>query len=182
MMKKILTIFLVSLLLAGCQKNSQNSSVDDNYRVFYEIFTGSFSDSNNDGIGDLQGIINRLDYLGGKKDSLGIEGIWLTPVFESPSYHKYDVVDYYTIDPDFGSQEDLDRLIKECHERNIILILDLAINHTSSQHEWFKQFEKAHQENDNAVMRAYGFDPKKIEDKESLLVAELFKRYQELTK
>ena len=75
---------------------------DDNYRVFYEIFTGSFSDSNGDGIGDLQGIINRLDYLNdgdpNSGKSLGIEGIWLTPIFSSPSYHKYDVTNYYKID------------------------------------------------------------------------------------
>ncbi|MBQ3295151.1 MAG: hypothetical protein IJH00_01510 [Erysipelotrichaceae bacterium] len=159
-MKKILTILFICLLFCGCQKNRQNNSVDDNYRVFYEIFTGSFSDSNGDGTGDLQGIIKRLDYLAGTKDSLGIEGIWLTPIFASPSYHKYDVIDYYTIDPDFGNQDDLDELIKKCHERNIIVILDLAINHTSSQHEWFKQFEKAHRENDtgNKYYYYYNFD------------------------
>ena len=159
-MKKILTIFLICILFCGCQKNRQNNQVDDNYRVFYEIFTGSFSDSNNDGIGDLQGIINRLDYLSGSKNSLGIEGIWLTPIFASPSYHKYDVIDYYTIDPDFGDQDDLDELIKKCHERNVIVILDLAINHTSSQHEWFRQFEKAHRENDtnNKYYYYYNYD------------------------
>ena len=159
-MKKILTILFICLLFCGCQKNRQNNSVDDNYRVFYEIFTGSFSDSNGDGTGDLQGIIKRLDYLAGTKDSLGIEGIWLTPIFASPSYHKYDVIDYYTIDPDFGNQDDLDELIKKYHERNIIVILDLAINHTSSQHEWFKQFEKAHRENDtgNKYYYYYNFD------------------------
>ena len=159
-MKRILTIFLICLLFCGCQKNRQNNPVDDNYRVFYEIFTGSFSDSNNDGIGDLQGIIRRLDYLAGSKNSLGIEGIWLTPIFASPSYHKYDVIDYYTIDPDFGNQDDLDELIKKCHERNIIVILDLAINHTSSQHEWFRQFEKAHRENDknNKYYYYYNYD------------------------
>ena len=90
-------------------------TIPDNARVFYEIFVGSFSDSNGDGIGDLQGIINRFDYLNdgdpNSGKSLGIEGIWLTPVYASPSYHKYDVADYYTIDTAFGTQEDLDALI-----------------------------------------------------------------------
>ena len=76
---------------------------DDNNRVFYEIFVGSFSDSNGDGIGDLRGIINRMDYLNDGDPasglSLGVEGIWLTPIFKSPSYHKYDVEDYYQVDP-----------------------------------------------------------------------------------
>lgn len=86
-------------------------TVDDHNRVFYEIFTGSFSDSNQDGYGDLRGIINRLDYLNdgdptsGK--SLGVGGIWLTPIFKSPSYHKYDAADYYQIDSEFGTMEDL---------------------------------------------------------------------------
>ena len=155
-MKKLFLLILVisSLLLTSCSKKVTPDPIDDNYRVFYEIFTGSFSDSNGDGIGDLNGIINRLDYLNdGNIDSgksLGIQGIWLTPIFASPSYHKYDVKDYYSIDPKFGSQEDLDKLIKECHDRNIILILDMVINHTSKEHEWFKQFVKAHQSNDTS--------------------------------
>ena len=85
-------------------------SVEDNNRVFYEIFVGSFSDSNGDGIGDLRGIINRMDYLNdGDPDSglsLGVEGIWLTPIFLSPSYHKYDVADYYRAAPRYGTNED----------------------------------------------------------------------------
>lgn len=149
--KILLVIFI--LLLSGCQKKELHPDpIDDNYRVFYEIFVGSFSDSNNDGIGDLRGIINRLDYLNdgdiNSNESLGIQGIWLTPIFKSPSYHKYDAIDYYTIDPQFGTIDDLIELIRECHERNILLILDLAINHTSSQSEWFKEFQRAHQKND----------------------------------
>ena len=124
----------------------------DNARVFYEIFVGSFSDSNGDGIGDLRGIINRMDYLNdGDPDSgksLGIEGIWLTPIFSSPSYHKYDIADYYEIDKDFGTQEDLDELIALCHARGVKLILDLPINHTSRINEWFKYFTRAHRDND----------------------------------
>ncbi|MBQ6334738.1 MAG: hypothetical protein IJI46_06700 [Erysipelotrichaceae bacterium] len=154
MIKKVLLILTILLLICSCKDNKkvEIDNTDDNYRVFYEIFVGSFSDSNNDGIGDLRGIINRLDYMNdgniNSSDSLGIQGIWLTPIFYSPSYHKYDVVDYYRIDPSFGTQEDLDELIQKCHERNILVILDLAINHTSSQNEWFKQFNLAHQNND----------------------------------
>ena len=121
-------------------------------RVFYEIFPGTFSDSDGDGTGDLRGILNRLDYLNdGDPDSaasLGVEGLWLTPIFSSPSYHKYDVTDYYTIDPAFGTMEDLKALIDACHERNMLLILDLPINHTSTQCRWFKQFQFTRQVND----------------------------------
>ena len=127
-------------------------TTDDNYRTFYEIFTGSFSDSNGDGIGDLNGIINRLDYLNDgdpqSGNSLGVQGIWLTPIFSSPSYHKYDAMNYYKVAYDFGTNDDLKKLALECHNRNIKLIIDLAINHTSNQHQWFTSFVKAHQEND----------------------------------
>ena len=122
--------------------------VKDNARVFYEIFVGSFSDSDGDGIGDLRGIINRMDYLNdgdpASGKSLGIEGIWLTPVFLSPSYHKYDVTDYYTIDPQFGTEEDLRELIDLCHARDVKLILDLPLNHTGSENRWYKNFVNAH--------------------------------------
>ena len=128
------------------------SSAPDNARVFYEIFVGSFSDSNGDGIGDLRGIINRMDYLNdGDPDSgksLGIEGIWLTPIYASPSYHKYDVADYYAIDEEFGTQADLDDLIAACHARGVKLILDLPINHTARINEWFKNFTRAHRDDD----------------------------------
>ena len=119
-----------------------------NNRAFYHIFVGSFSDSNGDGIGDLRGIINRFDYLNDGDDnsgkSLGIEGIWLSPIHPSPSYHKYDVKDYYAVDPKFGTEEDLKELIDLCESRNVKLILDLVINHTSSQHPWFLKFREAH--------------------------------------
>ena len=129
-------------------------TIDDNYRVFYQIFVGSFSDSNNDGIGDLRGIINRFDYLNdgnvNSKDSLGVQGIWLSPIFSSPSYHKYDATDYYKIDWRFGTEEDLKELIALCEERNVKLILDLAINHTSSKHEWFINFKEARMNGDTS--------------------------------
>ena len=126
--------------------------ISDNYRTYYQIFVGSFSDSNNDGIGDLRGIINRFDYLNdgdiNSGKSLGVQGIWLSPIFTSPSYHKYDAKDYYQIDWRFGTETELKELIALCHERNVQLILDLAINHTSSQHEWFLQFKEARAKGD----------------------------------
>lgn len=127
---------------------AENWQVDDNNRVFYEIFVGSFSDSDGDGVGDLRGIINRMDYLNDGDPtsglSLGVEGLWLTPVFTSPSYHKYDVANYYEIDPQFGTMEDLQELVELCHQRGVKVILDLPINHTSTQNQWFKSFTNAH--------------------------------------
>lgn len=127
---------------------------DDNYRTFYQIFVGSFSDANGDGFGDLRGIINRMDYLNdgdiNSGNDLGVQGIWLSPIFDSPSYHKYDARDYYSFDWRFGSEADLVELIELCHERNVKIILDLAINHTSNQHEWFKQFKQARQDGDTS--------------------------------
>lgn len=120
-----------------------------NNRVFYQIFVGSFSDSNGDGIGDLRGIIDRFDYLNDGDPnsglSLGVEGIWLSPIFTSPSYHKYDVTNYYEIDPKFGTMGDLQELIALCHERGVKLILDLVINHTARNNQWYQDFIFAHQ-------------------------------------
>ncbi len=163
--KRIITI--ISLLLAAVViffsvfaffklkgEPAMKDPIDDNYRTFYQIFVGSFSDSNSDGIGDIRGIINRFDYLNdgniNSKDSLGVQGIWLSPVFSSPSYHKYDATDYYEIDWRFGTEEDLIELISLCKERNVKLILDLAINHTSSNHEWFLQFKEARMNGDTS--------------------------------
>ena len=164
--KQIAALLLVFLLLTlGCGGKSSSKEyaikdpkltgavkAPDHARVFYEIFVGSFSDSNGDGVGDLRGIINRMDYLNdGDPDSgksLGIEGIWLTPVFLSNSYHKYDVSDYYQIDPKFGTQEDLDELIALCHARDVKLILDLPINHTARDCDWFRSFSDAHRRED----------------------------------
>ena len=172
-MKRLLTIFLLLAMvfsMFGCTgastTESTNATVNTepgeviildagtpvptqtNNRAFYHIFVGSFSDSNGDGIGDLRGIIERFDYLNDGDDasgkSLGIEGIWLSPIHPSPSYHKYDVKDYYAVDPKFGTEEDLKELIRLCKERNVQLILDLVINHTSSQHSWFIKFREAH--------------------------------------
>lgn len=107
--------------------------VDDEYRNYYEIFVGSFYDSNRDGTGDLRGIMEKLDYI----EEMGFNGIWLTPIMPSPSYHKYDVTDYYDIDPGFGTLADYQALLEACHERKITLIIDMVFNHTSSEHPWF---------------------------------------------
>lgn len=111
---------------------------DDNYRVFYEIFVGSFADSDGDRKGDIPGILQKLDYLNDgnvlSETSLGVQGLWLSPIFASPSYHKYDVTDYYRIDPDFGTLEDLKALVDGCHSRNVKVILDLVLNHTAKNH------------------------------------------------
>ena len=125
-----------------------------NARVYYQIFVGSFSDSNGDGLGDLRGIINRFDYLNDGDPnsgmSLGIEGIWLSPIFTSPTYHKYDCNDYYEIDPKFGTMEDLKELVDLCHGRGVQIILDLVVNHTSTRHVWFQKFLTAHQNYDDS--------------------------------
>jgi glycosidase len=112
--------------------------IDDNYRNYYEIFVYSFYDSNGDGIGDINGITSKLDYI---KD-MGFNGIWLMPIMPSPSYHKYDVKDYYTIDPQYGTLDDFKKLLDECHKRGIRLIMDYVFNHTSAQHPWFTEAVK----------------------------------------
>ena len=102
--------------------------------VGYQIYPRSFYDSNNDGIGDLNGITAKLDYL----KELGITLIWVCPIFKSPmDDNGYDISDYYDVNPEFGTKEDLERLIKEVEKRGIKIILDLVINHTSDEHEWF---------------------------------------------
>ena len=151
----ILAVLLISALcvcLSACGKEPAPDPTDDNYRVFYQIFVGSFSDSNGDGVGDLRGIINRMDYLNdgdiNSGKSLGVQGLWLSPIFESPSYHKYDAEDYYSIDWEFGTTDDLKELVELCHSRNVKVILDLAINHTSTLNEWFIAFKTARKNGD----------------------------------
>jgi alpha-amylase len=113
-----------------------------NDTVFYEIFIRSFRDSDGDGVGDINGLIEKLDYLNdGNPDTytdLGITGIWLMPITESPSYHGYDVIDYYDVDQEYGTKEDFKRLVDEAHQRGIKVIIDLVINHTGRDHPWFQ--------------------------------------------
>lgn len=106
--------------------------------VIYQIYPRSFADSNGDGIGDLQGIIDKLDYLNGSPDSLGVDAIWLSPIYPSPMVDfGYDISDYEDIDPVFGDLKTFKKLLKEAHSRGIKIIMDLVINHTSDKHPWF---------------------------------------------
>src|SRR5690349_6195410 len=155
-MKRFLLVFaLFVIVLSGCGMSTSSSPIPMttiaiptpvltqgteghpwwNDTVFYEIFVRSFQDSNGDGIGDFNGITQKLDYL----QKLGIKGIWLMPIFPSPSYHGYDVTDYYSVNPDYGSMDDFKNLLREAHKRGIRVIIDLVINHTSSQNPWFQK-------------------------------------------
>jgi alpha-amylase len=114
-----------------------------NDTVFYEVFVRSFKDSDGDGVGDLNGLIEKLDYLNDGNSAtttdLGVTGIWLMPIMESSSYHGYDVIDYYAVDQEYGAQEDFLRLMDEAHKRGIRVIVDLVLNHTGVDHPWFKE-------------------------------------------
>ena len=134
-----LTLLSCSLLLLPSAL-AQKKDTDANghawwqHAVFYEVYPRSFADSNNDGIGDLNGITSKLDYL----HDLGIDAIWITPCFPSPQVDfGYDVSDYEDIDPMYGTLTDFDRLVAEAKKRNIRLILDFVVNHTSDRHKWF---------------------------------------------
>ena len=110
--------------------------------VCYEVFVRSFSDSDGDGVGDLRGLIEKLDYINdgtpGARRDLGARCIWLMPVAASPSYHGYDVTDYYRVDPEYGTNDDFKRLVAEAHRRGIRVLVDMVLNHTSSEHYAFK--------------------------------------------
>ena len=104
--------------------------------VVYQVYPFSFKDGNNDGWGDIQGILSKLDYI--KK--LGATAIWFSPLYKSPDYDfGYDISDYKDIDEKFGTMEDFDTLLKECHKRDLKVIMDMVLNHTSIEHEWFKK-------------------------------------------
>jgi glycosidase len=168
--RRVLHSILCLLLLAGCHSVKRPAEPSNhaqartnattpaipaaqgphwwNDQVFYEVFVRSFQDSAtgplaNDGTGDLQGLIDRLDYLNDGNPAtttdLGVTALWLMPINPSPSYHGYDVTDYDGINPQYGTKADFDRLIAECHKRGIRVITDLVLNHTSSDHPWFRK-------------------------------------------
>lgn len=136
-MKKFTPLLLLPcLLFSSCSPKTNDlkeNILDDNYRNYYQIFVHSFCDTNGDGIGDLPGVISKLDYI----RDLGYTGIWLTPIFKSSTNHKYNAQSYYEIDKQFGTMDDLDKLIDECHERDIKLIIDLVLNHSSASNPYF---------------------------------------------
>ncbi|OAB45653.1 alpha-amylase family glycosyl hydrolase [Paenibacillus antarcticus] len=169
----LIGIILLGNILAGCNKDNLNvtqpeenkqktslpmstsqnkfpsnsTSVDlideQPSTVYYELFVRSFYDSNGDGIGDLRGVIEKLDYLNdgnpSTTDDLGVGGIWLMPIQSSPSYHGYDVTDYRSINPEYGTMADMKTLVDEAHKRGMKVIMDLVVNHTSKEHLWFKE-------------------------------------------
>lgn len=126
----------------GCEAPGIASPAWYHEAVGYEIFVRSFQDSDGDGIGDLKGLTERLDYLNdGDPDTdtdLGVTLLWLMPITQSPSYHGYDVTDYRAVEEDYGTLADLDALLAAAHDRGIRVVMDLVINHSSSQHPWFK--------------------------------------------
>lgn len=134
-MKKYCILLVLILLLSGCSTPKKEEVVrSDITSIYYEIFTSSFYDSNGNGVGDFNGISESVDYL---RNTLNVHSVWLTPIHKSPSYHKYDVVDYYSVDPSFGTLDDFKNMVNILHENDIEVIIDLVINHTSSQNEWF---------------------------------------------
>lgn len=145
-MKKA-TVFLLIFVIQGLAfvPSSAQAPAETkwwNDRVFYEIFVRSFYDSDGDGSGDLQGVIQKLDYLNDGDPStttdLGVTGLWLMPVAESPTYPGYDVTDYLMIEPDYGTNDDFKALMTAAHERGIAVIVDLVVNHSSREHPWFQ--------------------------------------------
>ena len=138
----VLFVLAILAVFTSCSKAQGKTAssakeagpVDDACRNYYEIYVGSFFDTDNDGIGDLNGVTAKLDYI---KD-MGFNGIWLMPVTKGTSYHKYDVEDYYDVDPQFGNLDDMKKLVSEAHARGIDIIIDLVVNHSSSSHPWFK--------------------------------------------
>jgi len=135
-----ITALLGTFALSAAAQDDSGTLPWWNNRIFYEIFVRSFADSDGDGIGDLQGIIDKLDYLNdgdpATTDDLGVTGIWLMPIMPSPSYHGYDSTDYMDVNPDYGTLDDFRQLIREAHQRGIAVILDLVLNHTSSRPLW----------------------------------------------
>jgi alpha-amylase len=157
-MKNLQILIMVAILMSGCNSRPISQSIQPteqveapippgnpwwNATVGYEIFVRSFYDSDGDGIGDFNGITEKLDYLNdGNPDTttdLGVATIWLMPIFPSPSYHGYDVTDYYSVNPQYGTMDDFRRLLEEAHKRDIKVVIDMVLNHTSDQHPWFKE-------------------------------------------
>lgn len=149
--KKWIAVLIVAILviarLSGMElplhwNTKAEVAANNSNRSYYEIFVYSFYDSNGDGIGDLNGVTEKLDYINdgkpGTDTDLGCNGLWLMPIMPSTTYHKYDITDYKNIDPEYGTLEDFQKLVTACHERGINVIIDLVMNHSSSKHPWFQ--------------------------------------------
>lgn len=145
-MKKLL-LLLLAIFMVACSPKVQEPKTSEELietlkdtkatylegEIFYNIFPISFADGDGNRYGDFQGIIKSLDYL----KEMGVKGLWLNPIHPSSSYHKYDVLDYYEIDEQFGTMEDFEQLLEEVHNRDMVLIMDIVFNHSSSAHPWF---------------------------------------------
>ena len=145
-MKHNLTLAWLALLVAPAISSAQpaRAPIDTTWRrggTCYEIFVRSFFDSDGDGIGDFNGLTQKLDYVNDgnprSTKSLGAKCIWLMPIDASPSYHGYDVKNYYRVNPEYGTMADFKRLVAEAHRRGIEVLVDLVLNHASSQHPYF---------------------------------------------
>lgn len=166
----ILTVFV--LFFSSCATDAGKKVVQPMTRtangakegVYYEIFVRSFADSNGDGIGDFNGITAKLDYLNDGDDTtttdLGITGIWLLPIFETMSYHGYDVTNYYSINPVYGTMEDFENFLTEAKKRGITVIIDMVFNHSSVFHEWFQYSKNPESEYHSWYRWTDGNDPK----------------------
>ena len=138
-------VIIAACMLAACNNKGSKQTMKDTdtterkwwkEAVVYQIYPRSFKDDNGDGIGDLKGIISKLDYI----KSLGVNVVWLNPIYSSPNDDNgYDISDYRNIMKDFGTMADFDTLLSEMHRRNIRLVMDLVVNHTSDEHPWFQQ-------------------------------------------
>jgi len=135
--KSLIAVFIILVAFGSCTEQRKNVARWPN-GVNYEIFVMSFADGDGDGKGDFKGLTARLDYL---KD-LGIGGLWLMPIMPSDTYHKYHVIDYKNIDPDYGTLEDFKIFVEEAHKRNIRVITDFVINHSGNNHPWFLEASK----------------------------------------
>src|SRR5437762_6304071 len=128
----ICVLFVLCCVIADAQSGNEPKWWKET--IVYQIYPRSFKDSDGDGVGELKGIISKLDYI----KSLGVTAIWLNPIYSSPNDDNgYDVSDYRNIMTDFGTMDDFDELLKGLHDRGIKLVMDLVVNHSSDEHEWF---------------------------------------------
>src|SRR4029079_3280526 len=158
-MKSKLRCLVVLLIFAYMNTNKVNAQEADNQKkwwkeaVVYQIYPRSFKDTDGDGIGDLKGIISKLDYV----KSLGIDVIWLNPIYGSPNDDNgYDISDYEAIMKEFGTMNDFDALLKGMHQRKLKLVMDLVVNHSSDEHQWFRESKKSR---DNPYRNYYHWWP-----------------------